>query len=60
MEPLVYAAAGVLLGVLAVTVIARIRRTTRRVRATLRRWRRTRLTLTHAPRKTTARKGARR
>ncbi|WP_150237818.1 hypothetical protein [Nocardiopsis quinghaiensis] len=60
MEPLLYAAVGVLLGILAATAFARIRRTTRRARATFRRWRRTRLAVTQTPRKSRARKGARR
>ncbi|QUX27888.1 hypothetical protein KGD83_21795 [Nocardiopsis akebiae] len=60
MEPLLYAALGVLLGVLAAAAITRVRRTARRPRTTLRRWRRTRLTVTQTPRKTRPRKGARR
>ncbi|WP_304456013.1 hypothetical protein [Nocardiopsis sp. YSL2] len=52
--------AGVLAGLLTALAVARIRRATRKTRATLRRWARTRLTITQAPRKAKARKGARR
>ena len=64
MEPLFLLAVGLLAGLLVALAVARIAHTTRKVRATLRRWARTRLVFTQAPRpkaKAKARKkGARR
>lgn len=60
MEPLFLLAVGLLAGLLVALATARTARATRKVRATLRRWSRTRLTVTQTPRRRkTAKKGRR-
>lgn len=51
MEPLILLAVGLAAGVLVALAVARIRRATRKMRATARRWSRTRLTVTQTPRR---------
>ncbi|SHK30756.1 hypothetical protein SAMN05421803_11770 [Nocardiopsis flavescens] len=60
MEPLFYVALGALVGMLATTAATRVRTSLTRGRAKLRRWGRTRLTLTQVPRTARNRKGVRR
>lgn len=60
MEPLILLAVGLVAGVLLALAVARLHRATRKMRATLRRWSRTRLTVTQTPRRRkTAKKGRR-